>query len=593
MKHYYFALVVALALLGGCKSTELKPLGKSELGYRCKAGHQGPVLNLRHHVVQIDGLGVLVVNPKGAPPQLLGPPPGARAGTTASYLDTLFAHLNETGQRPHHVIVFVNGGLNSLKASTSRATRILSDDRGHMVLHPDTAFLFLNWNSSLNAYLEHLITHQGVVTPGGWGGVGRGFWGALNVTADAGRMVASLPLLAAQYYTQPGVWRVGTRPSNDLYRIDQPHPPKLRYETSQVNQQAYHLKELERTAPMQAICLDLGKSKRTGSFVHHYVTPAVLSSPGVFFLPKVPFTNFFPVLGAPWGLGFADTRLVTLIAADFVARPAWNSMLRRTQVMFVKPKPVERREDVARQGQQQQQAKFLKEERVRTSKLEMERGVVPQFVDRLVQYQQKRAVADGQPVTVTLMGHSMGTIVVSEILREEAQGPATNRLNCDAVVFMAAACPLRDVRTKVVPYLQANTATRFYNLTLHPYAELSENMLGSRKALGGPLLDGSLLVYIDRLLTNPLTPQERTAGRWHNFVLATTDTSFIPRDVRGRVTLKAFGAGTKPADGPQIHGDFSSPFLQEKVRNAQGKKEVRRYKYFFWSEEFRNEPAGQ
>lgn len=579
--------LVLLLLLSSCKSTELKPLPKSKLGYRCHDGHQGATLNLRHHVVQIDDGGVLVVNPRGASKQLLGTLRPKEAGTTAEYLDTMFAFLNKPGQRPHHVIVFVNGGLNSLRVSTNRATRILADDKGHVVLRQDTAFLFINWNSSLDSYLEHLITHQGVVVPRGVLGVGgRLFWGSLNLVADAGRMATSLPLLTAQYYTQPGVWRAGTLSTRKLYRLDLPNPEHLQFETSQVNQQAYNLNQALCIAPDQAMGIYLGNSKRRGSFVYHYAVPGAWQAPSVFFLPIVPWTNIAPVLGVPWGWGFTNPRLATLIAADFVARPAWNSMLRRTQVMFVKPKPVVQIEKGQVQ-QQEQRAKFRSEGREKTSKLQMELGVVPQFVQRLSEYQQGRLKADGRPVTVTLMGHSMGTIVVSEILRDELQRPDSLRLDCDAVVFLAAACPLRDVRTKVVPYLVDNKNTRFYNLTLHPYAELTENMTAFA---GRPILDGSLLVYIDRLLTNPLTPQERTAGRWHNFVLATADTTFIPASVRNRVTLKAFGAGNRVEDGPQAHTDFGTPFLQEKTRNAQGKRVLKRHKDFFWSHEFRNLP---
>jgi|GEM_PF-2571088 len=584
MKHYYLLLLLSLCCVG---------CGPVKLIAPCRhptATHAAqPRIDLRDYVVQIDGNGVLETHPQGVCDDLLGGKETRRRKelendktiTTQSYLDTMFSHLNRPGRRPKHIIVFANGGLNGYRSSMGRATQVLTDQRGHVAMSHDTAFMFISWNSGLNSYLEHLATHQGVVTPGGWGWFGKVGWGVLNATADLGRAAISAPLLFGQYYTQAGVGRVGLQRTNNLYRADLQQPDDLHKEHHQMNWQASLLRTAYVADAEHRLKLELGESKRRGSFPHFYLTPAAISVPTV-----LTWTGTLP-----WGWAFTNTRLVSFVVADAIGRPAWNSMLRRTQVMFVKPKPANTARNqlgnsLASLQQQSQRAKGPNSGDARTSTIQMERGVVPQFIDHLKDYQQQRLKETKDTVTVTLMGHSMGTIIVSEILRDELHRPDGPHLLCDNVVFLAAACPLRDVRTKVVPYMQEHNNTKFFNLTLHPYAEVAENMLPVpfvKRKLGGFLLDGSLLVYIDRLLTNPLTPQERTAGRWYNFVLATTDTSFIPAKVQSRVTLKGFGAGTRTLDGPQCHTDFGTPFLTSKEK----KKGTVYYPHRFWSREFR------
>jgi hypothetical protein len=99
---------------------------------------------------------------------------------------------------------------------------------------------------------------------------------------------------------------------------------------------------------------------------------------------------------------------------------------------------------------------------------------------------------------------------------------------------------------------------KFYNLTLHPTAEVLEAEFYDIPPRG------SLLCWIDDFLETPDTPLDRTLGRWENFVQVTP---IIPAALRGRVAVKAFSltrddtltAGINLQ--PQQHGDFSdSPF---------------------------------
>jgi len=160
----------------------------------------------------------------------------------------------------------------------------------------------------------------------------------------------------------------------------------------------------------------------------------------------------------------------------------------------------------------------------------------------------------------------MGTIVLDEWLRRDLL--EQRRQFYANIVYMAAACTVRDFSRSVVPYLVQHRAdpaasddprkagTQFYNLMLHPLAELRE-----RDRLFDLPPRGSLLVWLDNFLTDPQTPLDRTLGRWENIIPAT---DLIPQSVRGQVTLKAFPLAPyddavppgKPDYGPQAHGQF-------------------------------------
>lgn len=147
-------------------------------------------------------------------------------------------------------------------------------------------------------------------------------------------------------------------------------------------------------------------------------------------------------------------------------------------------------------------------------------------------------------LTLTMVGHSMGAMIVNQALR---QAPLLDVAN---VVYMAAAASVRDYRDTVLPYLRQHRATSMYHLILHPQAEVKER----------GFLDlsprGSLLVWIDNYFSNPITPLDRTAGRFYNLA---QELRFTDADVRERVHLKVFRAGkSMRCWNPQKHGDFGN-----------------------------------
>jgi pimeloyl-ACP methyl ester carboxylesterase len=148
---------------------------------------------------------------------------------------------------------------------------------------------------------------------------------------------------------------------------------------------------------------------------------------------------------------------------------------------------------------------------------------------------------------LTLIGHSMGAIVVNHILRDFDDIPFRN------VVYMASAGSVRDYEDSVFPYLEQHQATEVYHLTLHDFAEIRDQY-----GVLGPLElppSGSLLVWIDNYFTHPPTLRDRTAGRFDNLMLFVGDT---PEPVRERIHVKTFGVGRSlTMTDPQHHGDFN------------------------------------
>lgn len=171
-----------------------------------------------------------------------------------------------------------------------------------------------------------------------------------------------------------------------------------------------------------------------------------------------------------------------------------------------------------------------------------------------------------EEIDLVLVGYSMGSIILCEMMRRWPDLPYRD------IVFMAAACSIREFETSVLPVLtRPGSEVRFYNLSLHPDAELREINAGDMPHRG------SLLNWIDNFYSTPETWMDRTLGKWGNAIPAA---HIIPIEARRRVTLKAFGLGRNPeppcgavtkgmavgTPGPQRHDDF--------------------VEYDFWREEF-------
>jgi hypothetical protein len=159
---------------------------------------------------------------------------------------------------------------------------------------------------------------------------------------------------------------------------------------------------------------------------------------------------------------------------------------------------------------------------------------------------------------LSLVGHSMGTIIIDRLLRFAPNLEVRN------IVFMGAATSVEDYRDTVDAYLdrhkgdgKPNHGPRMYHLVLHPMAESTErNFLDLAPR-------GSLLVWIDNYFTEPITPLGRRVGRFSNVV---PELRFAEKGIRNRIHLKVFRFERKYSKwNPRKHTEFGSfPFWDER-----------------------------
>lgn len=162
---------------------------------------------------------------------------------------------------------------------------------------------------------------------------------------------------------------------------------------------------------------------------------------------------------------------------------------------------------------------------------------------------------------ITLVGHSTGAIIAHHILREFEDLPIKN------IIYMGAASSIRDYQETVFPYLEkknnalsseerncnpaeaSQKPTCVYHLMLHEAAESGEWI----SDIIDPLPRGSLLVWLDNFLSQPMSREDRTLGRFTNFI---TTVHHTPGKLRPYIHVKKFGVG-EAVEEPKKHGDFS------------------------------------
>jgi hypothetical protein len=171
------------------------------------------------------------------------------------------------------------------------------------------------------------------------------------------------------------------------------------------------------------------------------------------------------------------------------------------------------------------------------------------------------AVACDNKLEITLVGHSMGTIIIDRLLRYAPDLQVKN------IVFMAAATTVEDYRDTVDAYIDRHRndkggGTNIYHLVLHPLAEVTEQGVFDLPPRG------SLLIWIDNYFTDPPTPLGRRVGRFSNVV---PELRFTNEKTRPNVHLKVFrvGEGLR-CWNPQKHGDFGHfPFWDKRFWDPQ------------------------
>jgi hypothetical protein len=407
------------------------------------------------------------------------------------------------------IVMYIHGGMINKFQSASSAEKILSKIEKENAISRSTKRsvvfpIFINWESAMMpSYLNHLL----VIRQGKEARVLGLLSSPLYLAADLGRAAARLPIT----YSYQGYLAVQSAHAPSFSEIAYDN---LLFDPS--------------SAQSRAPRIFLGENTLTG-------------------IDKLTdkLTYIFP--------GFLKLASTPLL--DVIGKEAYADMLRRTKTAFTSPS------DFASNEEKMElcKARVLKNPADICDAFNKDpTGGVTVLLEALAQFKDDQdctcAHKGHGKVTVTLIGHSMGSFLASEILKRSEQSEG-RYLQVDNIVFMAAAASVKEFQDSVVPYLQRHEAARFYNLTLHPWAEEND------KEYWDVVPRGSLLVWIDTYATAPETMSDFTVGQFNNALKAL---EFVPREVRSRITLKGFGVNDCTNQGkgrPRKHGDFNDADL--------------------------------
>jgi len=260
-------------------------------------------------------------------------------------------------------------------------------------------------------------------------------------------------------------------------------------------------------------------------------------------------------------------KMVTAPLIEGIGRTAWENMVRRTRLTFRNAQEFENTDGA-------HSSDILRYPRGA--------GVFAKFIAEMEWRMNGAGYSESEPQTggichrrgidklpadtrLTIIGRSMGTIVINDMLRAFPELPYQN------IVFMAGAASIRDSLMALTPLflhrkaqLQGSESSspravtadslRFFNLSLHPVAEIQE----SNAFNVAP--DGSLLAWIDDMYQSAPSPLDRTIGQWRNVAWAA---NAFPKAVRKHIYFRVFGFRPGPCDAanaihrdPTMHDDF-------------------------------------
>ena len=408
------------------------------------------------------------------------------------YIDGIISNIKiweqENKNNEKKILIFIHGGLNEFENSYIRAKKLLfCESRNGEILDnriPDTIYpIFINWESgTFSAYKDYVCNIRQGDTFSGWK---KSAWLVASpflVLGDLGKGIARLPYTSGyqiQNYvqTQPDRHELATEKINEWYT----NPEK----TGATNN--------DNTVPVTVSDVE---------YKQHLDIKRLLIA-----VPESPF------------------KLLSAMIIDAGGKGAWETMVRRTQTMFNAPDEF---------AEIIQLYAFMSKTAIanveRKAKEAAEKRVIPRHTGSLSKFMDKfddylKNSANRNNYEITLIGHSMGTIVANEILHRYNEFPFKH------IVYMGAACSINDFRVNVIPYLRNHSDGEFYNLCLHPFSEHRESHFC------GLIPRGSLLEWLDNFLTSPNTTLDRRMGKWEN-ILRTS--SIIPNEVRERIYFKAF-----------------------------------------------------
>jgi hypothetical protein len=483
MKEMMRGTTTALLLLwftSGCRSLP-----------RCEAARQEktPRSFVRalesHHVIELNANGLLYDLRPQAGHSLITDP----TAVTNYLAETIWAGFKLSGKT--NLLVFVHGGLNDRDQGLQHYLDHYED-----ILSKNYYPIFVVWPTSWgNTYLEHLLwVRQGIKMET----VSEKVFGLgtspLMLFADLGRGLTRLPMVVAN----------NTRSDRETFVA---------------------ARKLDGGAAVR----DYQELAAEGHLVH---IEDDYSRGSDRLLRDVSYGATLPI------------KYLTASLIDGLGQGAWDNMMRRTQMVYpARMAPLTRARIQAAVTNQPvvASAETGQKPRARTRKAKRERRYaaagLPGFFESLEQLQK----TDRASAEVTLIGHSVGAVILNRVIRDA-------KMDFANIVYLGAACSVQDFSTTVLPYMREHTNAQFYGLSLHPVAEAGEWYL-----IAGDLVPrGSLLVWIDNFLANPVSEEERTLGRWQNlFRSSATGEPLVRRfydnvgstTIGNRLHFRAFSVG--------------------------------------------------
>ncbi len=411
--------------------------------------------------------------------------------TNDLWMANIFGHVLTNAPSRTNILIFFQGGLNYYDDGVKRANNLSS-----AILADATSPyypIFFDWDSSLFSSWKDHVTYS-------LNGSGQHSWKLLlvNPVADIGRMIGRIPAT------------LGFASEDAAHELFE-EILHLRLVTKQIKltdtHHSHHSMSLLVRNPQEITNAENHLSEKG---MHFSFGPTNKPSISAF------WSYYFRALE---GSLVAYPGMIGAVFVDTGGKAGWDQMCRRTDTMFTTP-------DTFADGGTEIFASSLK-----------------QFLKTNANY------------SVTIVAHSMGTIIANEIIRRH--GPDLHIKN---IVYMAAACGIEDFTKSVVPFLENNTNVHFYNLCLSPENEIAENHIDFKFNYDVPAEiitpHGSLLQWIDDYYSTAQTRFGWTMGKFEN-VLPGMEASVIPKSVYSRITVTCFDVGPLQKIGPQKHGDFT------------------------------------
>lgn len=255
--------------------------------------------------------------------------------------------------------------------------------------------------------------------------------------------------------------------------------------------------------------------------------------------------------------------LVTVPLFSGYGEGSWNMMKRRIDQMFaveISPLPTEGQDAIEDPGGLRLFIKAFRK----------------QFLSRM----------QSNAIKVDIVGHSMGAIVTTRLLREFPDIPF-NR-----IIYLAPATSIEDFQKTIPHYLAEHTETRFHSYSLSILDETQElNYIAPK---------GSLLVWIDNLFEPGLSAEDRRVGNFLNRRAFRVDKEFLEgndvlnKSICRRMRFVKFTGELGPNSNkkyPYKHGSFDeNVLLQNQLKlstfnyNLQASDYMQREKDFYQRE---------